>query len=129
MKIGDQWFVPGDSSDPWVRMTVDGGHNYTKGFAAKEFWAQGKTWAAGRDILAELDGLRRDVDRSFKAGDRNILAELDGLRRDVDRSLKAGDRVSVCQFQNRGCLKAADGWDARTNGWVGDWERWNINRA
>jgi hypothetical protein len=43
--------------------------------------------------------------------------------------VRFGITVNLCHYNGRGCVQAADAWDARTsNNPLGDWEKWRINR-
>jgi hypothetical protein len=65
IKMADTHFVRGDD---WIRLLTNPTdlNSYNVGLAAKNLWAQQKLWVAGRDILAELDALKRD---SIKVND------------------------------------------------------------
>jgi septal ring factor EnvC (AmiA/AmiB activator) len=59
LKLADTHFTPGN--DTWVRMLSNPSdtNSYNRGLAAKDLWAKDKLWVANRDVLNEIDDVRR----------------------------------------------------------------------
>jgi hypothetical protein len=94
LRIGDTHLR---QDDDWLRLIGDKNNpgDYNKGLAAKNLWARDKVFAANRDILAELDDLKRNCVRK--------------------------DRKYGIKSSRGGYLSDQGGWKGRP-GSGGDWE-------
>ena len=86
LRLGNTHFRIHDN-DTWLRLlsNPEDKESYNAGLAAKDLWAKDKLWAANRDILGEIDGLKTNkVDKgnsnSIKLGDTFVSQSNDWVR-------------------------------------------------
>ena len=116
--VGNKGLQLGDTvlsqSDDWLRFLSDPGNldSYNRGVAAKNLWAKENLWVRGRDILAEIDDLKR------KAGDLLNFADNLAVRRDkyyAIKSIRAGGNKPFLQNYDS---EKPPGWGGK-----GEWEK------
>lgn len=87
LKLKDVNFVSGTGEDYWVRLLSNpaDGTTYNRGLAAKDVWARDKLFVNNRDILAEIDDLKKNT---IKVGDAIRLRSVQW----ADKRIDAGDK-------------------------------------
>jgi len=99
LQFGDKFLMSGVgdfyTNDDWLRFMKADEKGYA-GFAAQRLWTADNT-INGRNIFAELDALRRDVDNSVKIGGRY------GFHRGHDNSVIWGHGIILQPCGSNNC--------------------------